>query len=412
LQAYVGAKCVGFYFNKTVEKLFHVRLEIWQSILMGATVLWINAESSMLTRIVDSNRVLSRALFLNAKHTAQDLEGSRISIGSNNNVNSVEAEEGTLRGDKGIREEQDVDQTSYLMRAVSLARNESLLLACAFFCLMVSSVSSLILPNYQGRILDHVIQGAVALFKRDVILLIVFSLITGLFEAVRNLSFTVVSKRVLKTLQDKLFTGIVIQDIAYFDGTTSGELTSRLTNDVSSMAEPVNWMLSALLRNLLSLAGGFGMCFFISWKLSMLAFTTMAPIMHITAVYSRWSRELNRKRYALLAEANSSAAEALGNIRTVRAFSTEDVEIDRFKSKTLAAMQKGVRDAFAYAGAVAINDWLDLGASVLILWYFPPSNPLMHLTWFLNVIEGSSQYMTQGLAHEEISFGQICSRAA
>jgi hypothetical protein len=83
LQAYVGAKCVGFYFDKTVVKLFHVRLEIWQSILMGATVLWINAESSMLTRVVDSNRVLSRALFLNAKRTAQDLEGSRISIGSN-----------------------------------------------------------------------------------------------------------------------------------------------------------------------------------------------------------------------------------------------------------------------------------------------------------------------------------------
>ncbi len=78
----------------------------------------------------------------------------------------------------------------------------------------------------QGRILDHVIQGAVAMFKRDVLLLIVFSLITGLFEAVRNLSFTVVSKRVLKTLQDKLFTGIVIQDIAYFDGTTSGEVSN------------------------------------------------------------------------------------------------------------------------------------------------------------------------------------------
>ncbi len=59
------------------------------------------------------------------------------------------------------------------------------------------------------------------------ILLIVFSLVTGLFEAVRNLSFTVVSKRVLKTLQDKLFTGIVIQDIAYFDGTTSGEVSSQ-----------------------------------------------------------------------------------------------------------------------------------------------------------------------------------------
>jgi len=49
---------------------------------MGTTVVWINAESSMLTRVVESNRVLSRALFLNAKRTAQDLEGSRIIIGA------------------------------------------------------------------------------------------------------------------------------------------------------------------------------------------------------------------------------------------------------------------------------------------------------------------------------------------
>jgi ABC-type bacteriocin/lantibiotic exporter with double-glycine peptidase domain len=76
----------------------------------------------------------------------------------------------------------------------------------------------------QGRILDHVIQRAVALFRRDVLLLIAFSLVTGLFEAVRNLCFAVVGKRVLKTLQDRLFIGIIIQDIAYFDGTTSGEV--------------------------------------------------------------------------------------------------------------------------------------------------------------------------------------------
>jgi ABC-type multidrug transport system fused ATPase/permease subunit len=70
----------------------------------------------------------------------------------------------------------------------------------------------------------------------------------------------------------------------------------------------------------------------------------------------------------LLAEANSAAAEALGNIRTVRAFSTEELELTKYQNKTLAAMTKGVTDAFAYSFAVAINNWLDLGASVLILW--------------------------------------------
>ena len=52
----------------------------------------------------------------------------------------------------------------------------------------------------------------------------------------------------------------------------------------------------------------------------------------------------------------------------MRAFSTEGTEMTRFEGKTRGAMDKGVRDAFAYSGAVAINNWLDLGASVLILW--------------------------------------------
>lgn len=62
------------------------------------------------------------------------------------------------------------------------------------------------------------------------------------------------------------------------------------------------------------------------------------------------------------------ATEALSNIRTVRAFSTESTELARYSAKTGGAMSKGVRDAVAYSGALAANNWLDLGASVLILW--------------------------------------------
>lgn len=77
------------------------------------------------------------------------------------------------------------------------------------------------------------------------------------------------------------------------------QLTSRLTNDVAAMSEPINWQLSALMRNAVALIGGILLCFLTSWKLSILAFVTMAPILHITAVYSRWSRDLNRSRYAV-----------------------------------------------------------------------------------------------------------------
>eukprot|EP00850_Spirogloea_muscicola_P007655 SM000039S14485 [mRNA] locus=s39:386760:390769:+ [translate_table: standard] len=359
---------------------------------MGSAVLWINLESVLVSRVVDDAGILGRACALAAKK-AEESSRTRPSdgapldvvVGANgpvraSNTDPVSAaallKEGRLRGDKGVRVERDVNQRSYLMRAVALARQELFVISIGFMCLGVTSTSGLILPHYQVLLPAKLWQdprpgdqAQPTRIRRDVLLMVVFSLVTGIFGGIRGLCFSVVGKRVLKTLQDRLFQGVIIQDVAYFDATTSGELTSRLTNDVSSMAEPLNWMLSTLLRNVLGLTGGFVMCFWTSWKLSMLAFTTMAPIMHITAVYSRWSRELNRKRYAVLAEANSAASEALGNIRTVRAFSTEDTEVERFQSKTYGAMQKGVRDAFAYSGAVAINNWLDLGASVLILWY-------------------------------------------
>jgi hypothetical protein len=82
VQAYVGAKCVGFYFD-VQHRLFNVRAEIWQGILMGSTVLWINAESTTVTRVVDSNRVLARALFLEAKRAASNRRDSQIAIHAN-----------------------------------------------------------------------------------------------------------------------------------------------------------------------------------------------------------------------------------------------------------------------------------------------------------------------------------------
>ena len=83
------------------------------------------------------------------------------------------------------------------------------------------------------------------------------------------------------------------------------------------------------------------MCFYTSWQLSMLAFTTIGPIVHVTQVYARWSSHLNRQIFAALASANGCAVEALSNIRTVKAFSTEDMEIEKYSDGILIALKKG-----------------------------------------------------------------------
>lgn len=100
-------------------------------------------------------------------------------------------------------------------------------------------------------------------------------------------------------------------------------------------------MMGSMLSNSILLAGGIGMCFYTSWQLSMLAFTTIGPIVHVTQVYARWSSHLNRQIFAALASANGCAVEALSNIRTVKAFSTEDMEIEKYSDGILIALKKG-----------------------------------------------------------------------
>jgi len=70
-----------------------------------------------------------------------------------------------------------------------------------------------------------------------------------------------------------------------------------------------------------------------------------------------------------MADANAVATEALRNIRTVRSFGADDMEVVEFKKHTDAALKSGLKDAWASAGVSAATQYLDFAATVLILWY-------------------------------------------
>ena len=117
------------------------------------------------------------------------------------------------------------------------------------------------------------------------------------------------------------------------------------------------------------LVGGVVMCFITSWRLSMLAYATVLPIMHITETYAKWSGNINRQIFQHYSDGSAVATEAVTNVRTVRAVSSEAHEIGKYDDTMAKALRKGVRDATVGALTTSFNNYLDLGAGVLILWY-------------------------------------------
>ena len=127
------------------------------------------------------------------------------------------------------------------------------------------------------------------------------------------------------------------------------------------MMEPIRSSPSTLLYNLITLVGGVTMCYVTSYQLSLLG-SDGRPIMYLWDLYGNWSKKLTRMMLAAWGEANSFATEALGHIRTVKAFVSEPLEVAKFEDANRAALRLGVRDAFGGATS-ALTGYLDLGTA-------------------------------------------------
>jgi ABC-type multidrug transport system fused ATPase/permease subunit len=120
-----------------------------------------------------------------------------------------------LRGDRGAREEAEVSSTSYMLRALKLARPHWALIMVAVVCLLATSASSIALPNFQGAIIQAVVEGNMTVFRRDVKYFVMISVALGLFGGARSLCFNIVGSHIANDVRNRLFKSIVVQVHAF-----------------------------------------------------------------------------------------------------------------------------------------------------------------------------------------------------
>lgn len=71
-------------------------------------------------------------------------------------------------------------------------------------------------------------------------------------------------RNLMMGIRSQMFNQLVCQDIALYDVTTVGTLTSRMTNDVQAMIQPIRTLLNSVLSNMITLIGSIAMCLTVS----------------------------------------------------------------------------------------------------------------------------------------------------
>lgn len=172
--------------------------------------------------------------------------------------------------------------------------------------------------------------------ERMLVLIPLAILAVNLVKAVamygQNVLLNSVGQRIISDMQLKLFSHLMHSDIGLFHNESTGKLISRFTNDIMMMRNAVSNIISGLVRELLSVIFLFGLMFYQSWQLSLLAILVFPAAFWPMRRLAKRMRKLSRNTQEELGGFTSRLDESFGGVRMVKAYNREDYEIARAKT--------------------------------------------------------------------------------
>ena len=180
---------------------------------------------------------------------------------------------------------------------------------------------------------------------------------------------TDIGQRVVRDLRDKLFRHVLDQSAAFFSRKTTGQLMSRITNDVSQVQQAVSETIGDLLREGLSAIGYIGLMFYFEWRL---AFVTMvgAPIVVYPLIrLGQRVRRSTRRSQEHLEQLSHLTAEAFSGHRIVKAFAAERHEAARFAAASDRLYRTNLKITSTVSVLPPIMEFLGGVAIIGLLWY-------------------------------------------
>jgi subfamily B ATP-binding cassette protein MsbA len=211
--------------------------------------------------------------------------------------------------------------------------------------LTIATLLGLIMPLVIQTLVDVVfVEQSLALLNRLTVLLAIIFLIRAVFSFVTRYNMSYVGERIVADLRQQLYDHLVTLSLRFYANRRTGEIVSRLTNDVTLIQIALTDNVASLLQQTLTLVGGVIFLFWLDWRLTTIILLGI-PIVTLTMVYL--GRRIRRAAALVqdrLAEASAVVDETIAGIRIVKSFAREAYELSRFSARVedtfVAAMQR------------------------------------------------------------------------
>lgn len=158
-------------------------------------------------------------------------------------------------------------------------------------------------------------------------------LIRAFFEFLQSYVMSDVGQRVVRDVKNLIYEKLQSLSLDYFTQKRSGELVSRITNDVALIENAVSYALTDMVYQTFQVISFASLTFFINWRMALISVVVLPLVAIPMIAVGKVLRKLSRKSQEKMADINSLLNETFLGVRIVKAFCAENQEISKFRKQ-------------------------------------------------------------------------------
>ncbi|NLE45919.1 MAG: ABC transporter ATP-binding protein [Chloroflexi bacterium] len=236
------------------------------------------------------------------------------------------------------------------------------------FLLFAHTGLSLVPPLLQRQIIDEVIG------RRDLSLLgFLISALVGVYAALHlsDLGDMYVRHKLgqqfIFDLRVRIYAYLQELSLSFFERTRTGELMSRVTNDVNSLEQFITHGVTLTIVDFLRLLGACVVLLLLDWRLALVVLVPLPVIVISLRYFNQKARPIYRSARDRLGEINARLQDNLAGIRVIQAFGQEDAELSRFQGDSRRYYNESLRAIRTWALFFPFLHFIAAMGTVLVL---------------------------------------------
>lgn len=329
--------------------------------------------------------------------------------------------------------EKPKDFKSAMLKLIGYCKPYILVICIALVCDMAGVIFRLMGPDQLRKITNILTEGLTGTIDMPGImsvikLLAVLFAVGALLSFVTGLIMTVITQKVNKGLRESISVKINRLPVSYFHSTSTGDVLSRVTNDVDTIGQTLHQSISSLISAVTMFIGSIVLMFCTNWIMAIVAVASSVIGFFFMSLIMGRTQKFFTARQKWLGEMNGHVEEIYTGQRVVKLFNAEDKEKKKFdyindkmrennwKSQFLSGLMQPLMGFVGNFGYVAVcvtgalltmNGKTDFGVIVAFMVYIrqftSPLSQLAQAATTLQTTAAASERVFEFLEAEEMS---------